>query len=344
MRCVTQDVVATITFNANGGIGEMGPQKLYENDTLKSNTFTRDGYAFIGWSEDANATTATYTDGASASDLVSRGDNITLYAIWAKIDGDMQGWSGCSGLSTGDIARLKDTRDNKVYTVKKLPDGKCWMMQNLTIGSDGAKTLTSADTNIDNNTTYYLPPAGKQGSSTIDNSSTLTATTTANFTSNSSTDAHAKTQFRTKNTSYTNDSDTGYYNFYTATLGFSYYQDGKSSGTSTRDICPKGWRMPKTTDSGTNVTTVDSANDFTYLARQYDSSTGWGGYTTSTDYSNNNNAVKNPMYLQAAYPLATSTAISIEGNGSTILGNTPHHNTEILGKVILGAHIRRIKV
>ncbi|MBQ6320987.1 hypothetical protein IJI17_02080, partial [Candidatus Saccharibacteria bacterium] len=187
---------------------------------------------------------------------------------------------------------------------------------NLTIGSDGAKTLTSADTNIDNNTTYYLPPAGKQGSSTIDNSSTLTATTTANFTSNSSTDAHAKTQFRTKDSSVTNDSDTGYYNFYTATLGFSYYQDGKSSGISTRDICPKGWRMPKTTDSGTNVTTADSASDFTYLARQYNSSTGWSGSATGTSgygYYNNNNVVKNPMYLQAAYPLATSTANNYAG-------------------------------
>ena len=316
VRCVAQDTV-TIAFDANGGTGEMNPQKLYENDvTLKSNTFARDGYTFLGWSEDANATTATYADGASVSDLVSRGGNITLYAIWAKIDGDMQGWLGCGKMSVGDATRLRDTRDNKIYTVKKLPDGKCWMMQNLTIGSDGAKTLTPADTNIDNNTTYYLPPAGKQGSSTIDNSSTLTATTTANFTNNSSTDAHAKTQFRTKDTSVTNDSDTGYYNFYTATLGFSYYQDGKSSGTSTRDICPKGWRMPKTTDSGTNVTTVDITNDFTYLARQYNSSTGWNGSATGTNgygYYNNNNVVKSPMYLSAASPLATETPNNYAG-------------------------------
>ena len=284
------------------------------------------GFGFAGsngyyWSSTQYGSMNSYTLNLNSSNGLERGSNnkrcgFAVRCMADDYDNTMQDFDSSSLTNVGDTAKLLDTRDNKIYTVKKLPDGKVWMMQNLTIGSDGAKTLTKDDTNIDNNTTYYLPPAGKQSSSTIDNSSTLTATTTANFTGNSSTDAHAKTQFRTKSTSYTNDSDTGYYNFYTATLGFSYYQDGKSSGTSTRDICPKGWRLPKTTDSGTNVTTVGSANDFTYLALQYNSSTGWSGSATGTNgygYYNNNNVVKNPMYLQAAYPLATSTANNYAG-------------------------------
>ena len=176
------------------------------------------------------------------------------------------------------------------------------MMQNLTIGSDGAKTLTSTDTNIDDGKTYYLPPPGKQGSSTIDDSSTLTATTTANF--GTSNDNRAKTQFRARG-SYTNDSDTGYYNFYTATLGHSYYNDGKTSGTSTRDICPKGWRLPKTTDGGSTVPSGSPA-EFTALAESYNSSASWTNTATSPSYYTSDSTIKNSIFLSAAYPRDTA--------------------------------------
>ena len=177
----------------------------------------------------------------------------------------------------GDSTTLTDTRDNKIYTVKRLPDGKVWMVQNLTLGSDGAKTLTSTDTNIDNNTTYYLPPAGKQGD--ITSASTLTSTTAADF--STSGNNQAKTQFRTKDTSVANDSDTGYYDFYTATLG---YPDSSTSGSSTRDICPKGWRLPKTTDAGTTVSAITSVNDFAYLATKYNTNASWTGTATTDSY------------------------------------------------------------
>ena len=241
---------------------------------------------------------------SSSGGLVRSGGSKRLgFAVRCIAGEAMQGFNPSELSNVGDSKTLTDVRDSKEYTVKKLPDGKIWMMQNLTIGSDGAKTLTSADTNIDNNTTYYLPPAGMQGD--ITSSSTLTSNTAANF--STSDDNQAKTQFRTKDSSITNDSDTGYYNFYTATLGYSYYQTsgsgaGISQGSSTRDICPKGWRLPKTTDSGTNVTTTGSANDFTYLARQY-STSGWSGSATGTSgygYYNNTDAVKGPMYTSAA--------------------------------------------
>ncbi|MBQ8992354.1 hypothetical protein IJ090_02910, partial [Candidatus Saccharibacteria bacterium] len=119
---------------------------------------------------------------------------------------------------------------------------------------------------------------GKQGS--ITSSSTLTSTTAANF--GTSNDNYAKTQFRTKSSSYTNDYDTGYYNFYTATLGYSYYGSG-SSGSSTRDICPKGWRLPKVTDGG-NTVTSGSAAEFTALAKTYNASASWTNAATSYSY------------------------------------------------------------
>ncbi|MBQ9017180.1 hypothetical protein IJ103_03000, partial [Candidatus Saccharibacteria bacterium] len=245
----------------------------------------------------SSATTATYSAEASVSlsDLLAAasaagqtttsGSTITLYPVWEQTVTYMQNWTGCSALSESEQITLVDSRDNHEYTVKKLPDGKCWMTQNLTLGDSNStsaqRTLTPDNTNIDNNTTYYLPPAGKQGD--ITSSSALTSSDVANFTSDSAIDQNAKTQFRTKSSSYTNDSDTGYYNFYTATLGFSYYSDGKTSGSSTRDICPKGWRLPWTSDSGTTRTTTA---DFYVLATSYNPSASWTNKPTGSTTSN----------------------------------------------------------
>ncbi len=58
VRCVRNNAApaATITFNANGGIGTMNNQ-IIENGTaanLASNTFTRTDYLFVGWNTAAN--------------------------------------------------------------------------------------------------------------------------------------------------------------------------------------------------------------------------------------------------------------------------------------------------
>ncbi|MDO4889377.1 MAG: InlB B-repeat-containing protein [Candidatus Saccharibacteria bacterium] len=322
----------TVHFDANGGTGTMTDQKIAPAvaTALTANSFERDGYKFLGWATQATGKTGTavngvgtaadvdYADEAAVTDLAASGETANLYAIWEQ-DGygedTMQGWTGCSSLAANASVMLTDVRDSKQYAVKKLPDGKCWMMQNLTIGStvsdNSGLALTSSDTNIpaEDTNTYYLPPAGKQGTGTITQVPNVSGTPgTANFTSDATIDAHAKTRFRTKNASYTNDSDTGYYNFYTATLGYSYYNDGIDHGTSTRDICPANWHLPHTpnTTSG-SISSVGSDNDFTYLVKQYGSS-GWSNSETAYNYRNNNSTVKNKVYLEAASPLATNTA------------------------------------
>ncbi len=37
----------------------------------------------------------------------------------------------CAAVSVGDIFTMKDERDGKVYHIRKMPDEKCWMMDNL---------------------------------------------------------------------------------------------------------------------------------------------------------------------------------------------------------------------
>ena len=79
-------VFYTITFNANGGEGNMEPQRFEVGvDTaLNANTFTREGYKFTGWNTAADGKGATYADEGAILELTG---DMTLYAQW-------QYWNG----------------------------------------------------------------------------------------------------------------------------------------------------------------------------------------------------------------------------------------------------------
>ncbi len=77
----------TVKLDANGGIGEemSSLEKTYDTSLgLTENTYTREGYKFLGWSADKNAMTATYADESILDvDLASEsGATVTLYAVW----------------------------------------------------------------------------------------------------------------------------------------------------------------------------------------------------------------------------------------------------------------------
>lgn len=56
---------------------------LHTHASFNANAFSRDGYAFLGWSTDQNATTETYTDEQSVSNLTDEdGGTVKLYAVW----------------------------------------------------------------------------------------------------------------------------------------------------------------------------------------------------------------------------------------------------------------------
>ena len=84
----TARVFYTITFNANGGEGNMESQRFeVDVDTaLNTNAFTREGdkYKFIGWNTAADGSGATYADEGAILELTG---DITLYAQW-------QFWNG----------------------------------------------------------------------------------------------------------------------------------------------------------------------------------------------------------------------------------------------------------
>ena len=88
LYAVWQANTYTISYNANGGSGSMSSSThTYDaSKSLSSNTFTRSGYTFLGWSTSSSATTATYTNGQSVKNLTStNGATVNLYAVWSKI-------------------------------------------------------------------------------------------------------------------------------------------------------------------------------------------------------------------------------------------------------------------
>ena len=76
-------ITYTVTFDPNGGSGTMVPQTFTEGvaQNLTPNTFTREGFTFIGWNTAADGSGTSFADGAS----VTASSNATLYAQWKAV-------------------------------------------------------------------------------------------------------------------------------------------------------------------------------------------------------------------------------------------------------------------
>lgn len=120
----------TIKFNKNGGTGSMANLAMTYGTAkaLTANAFQRVNYKFIGWSTTASATTATYSNKQSVSNLTATPDGtVTLYAVWKLVlevtsvtARQRYPWNGlvdidvtfaASGLSTVSFT-VKDTKGN----------------------------------------------------------------------------------------------------------------------------------------------------------------------------------------------------------------------------------------
>ncbi len=83
-------ITYTVCFNANGGEGTMEDITAgYDEEiVLTENSFTREGYTFIGWATYAAsyASAVKYQDQAAVTNLKSKQDEtVTLYAVWAGL-------------------------------------------------------------------------------------------------------------------------------------------------------------------------------------------------------------------------------------------------------------------
>lgn len=97
----------TIIFNANSGVGEMQPQKIYTDsrENLTTNLFVKSGYTFMGWATSASGSVA-YYDGANYK--MGANSVYNLYAIWSR-DTYTVGYNLNGGTATSPTTYNVDT-------------------------------------------------------------------------------------------------------------------------------------------------------------------------------------------------------------------------------------------
>ena len=255
-----------VCYDDNGAnsLTKMGNQSVSASaatiDLWPSN-FQRSGYGFAGWSTeklDADASdfqtkltaakNAGHVYGPMETLTITAGQYSTLglqlYAIWVPSAGNLQSWTGCSSLAQDAVIALKDIRDNQVYAITKLTDGKCWMMENLRLGGTAAMTLDSDTTDIADGTIFALSastdPTKEAWCTNLDVACIDQSALASNNTTN--------TKNNMTSVTFNNDDNTGiysmgnYYNWYSATAGTG--TRSTTSGNAAGSICPKGWHLP----------------------------------------------------------------------------------------------------
>ena len=97
-------VFYTITFNANGGVGSMEPQRFEVGvDTaLNANAFTHENYNFIGWNTAADGSGVTYADAGAILELTG---DMTLYAQWQIWNGWFTNVNGKQYYKDGELQK-----------------------------------------------------------------------------------------------------------------------------------------------------------------------------------------------------------------------------------------------
>ena len=142
-----------VVFDANGGSGTMQSQKhIYGYDkALTANSFTRNGYIFLGWSttrqnpiSEYDTTKITYNDGASVTNLTTGTGDVTLYAVW------LETWS-----SVGKDVTLKQDASG-TYLISSAEElGKVAYMVNFEDNDFAGETIRLAN-NIDLAGKYWM--------------------------------------------------------------------------------------------------------------------------------------------------------------------------------------------
>ena len=181
---------------------------------------------------------------------------------------------------------LTDVRDGNKYLVSKLPDGQCWMSQNLDLDLSTSVSLTSATTDLNSRSSWtpenntqndgaindwnlgdWLPSLDPQeiavyynqarSFSPTGNLSYLRGGMSPSDTPTESTDAYLWE--KTGNT----------YNFHAATAGSLPYH---TPGDAADSICPSGWRLPKFryVNYGEDMTANDYENFRNIYENDYD--------------------------------------------------------------------------
>jgi uncharacterized repeat protein (TIGR02543 family) len=170
--------VNIVTFNANDGSGtpSTSTQSIISGTptALTSNTFTRTGHAFAGWTAAANGTGISYTD----SQTVTLTAGMTIYAKWTANVYNITYAAGSGGSGTGPATPLTVS-----YGATFTTPANTFTKTGFTFAgwNDGSAT--------------YLASATYPATGTVSGNVTLTATWTGNICSPTSATAGGYTRY-----------------------------------------------------------------------------------------------------------------------------------------------------
>ena len=180
------------------------------------------------------------------SNIRSRGFSIRcMFNVLSMQDATVESLSAAMP-NEGDSTVLRDVRDYKTYKITKIA-GAYWMTQNLRYVGDagstsGSMTIKSATTNVSTDKTLTYYSLDSSDSSYTDHCEST----------NSYTYPCAKAG------KDDNNNDTVWYNYAAASAGTI---TGSSNSTdATQDICPKGWKLPPYSGTG-SISSITSYKD-----------------------------------------------------------------------------------
>ena len=279
-----------ICYNANTNIkeGTMGQQTGNANATvtLLASNFSRDGYGFAGWNTKPDYSGTFYgpNETITVPSTASSGGT-PLYAVWVKSSGNLQGWTGCSGLTKADVATdilsqsiraLTDQRDGQTYAVAKLADDKCWMIENLRLESTNSDNTTGALAEGYGTSATFGNFSGLATSESTDFTNSITANSLYYSGTQSGTASvnigasnypgYRMPRYNNTNTAARASSPTtnsvsmySYGNYYTwhAAIADLTYNGTINQSTTGTSLCPAGWHLPQ----GGDKTRIESNDD-----------------------------------------------------------------------------------
>ncbi|MBR3365520.1 InlB B-repeat-containing protein [Candidatus Saccharibacteria bacterium] len=308
----------TIVYNGNNATGgsmvsdgtELKHTNINEGNSINlyAPNYWKTNYGFVGWSPSPTATIGgtdpIYGPMESISapsydtygEEISGTKTITLYAIWLEADSakTMQTFTNtdCQNLSqttfnsttskitapAGSVIALKDQRDNNVYTVARLADGNCWMIENLRLEAENTVGNNQYDTSVTNESLsqgYGGVFAGLDSTENANFDSVTIATPNRLYNGTNITGSYPRYRFPRYNNNNTNTNLTASYNGEGSSTYYSWYSYGNyytwaaamvnttyyssatgvsGSESANTSICPTNWTLPT---SGNNTTDFD---------------------------------------------------------------------------------------
>ena len=285
--------------NASTAVGTMGRQSAADGNIVQlfASNFSRNGYGFAGWSDafDYATNPNAHFYGPMEDIIVPVGttsDGLSLYAVWVEPEGYLQDSAKVSQIcgrltksgpsvnrTLDSISALIDQRDNEVYTIAKLADDKCWMVENMRLENTASHNADGLLAQGYGSSTTYGNFSGLAASESpwasgatyanslysTDGSNNTVSIGSANASYRFPRYNNQNTKSRASNTTNGNVNIYSYGNYYTwaaaiASTGQYATNDTRIRNTS---ICPSGWRLPEGGDKSN-----EANDDFWILVKE----------------------------------------------------------------------------